>query len=624
MSVARNLVILGVWATGMGAFVWWKYLRIEDSLNVPGEASSTGVAHNSADAANTKDWKWQSESHWVVDQITRDITEMSLFALNANSDLDDPKVLEFSVTPTPGTHHGQTYVVTAEAPKGPLSVSLPLQKHLWAVENYLVWRDGLRRAWSPTAASKDRLPAGEQKELEELPQRLTTPTTESVVKESQKISQALTKNPQSPELHEAAALLIGTQALREAAGHFSDLRPSLSRITAHLVMARSAQPEPGTHGRLAEVILLTLEVRQQEALDKLESLPAGLEAWQRTLRMRNTGDWRVVQDRTDTTLLEKIEHARALTASLDTGAMVRKYEGELTGLLPDWSRLGTERNFSVEEGHRLTNHWMEKELGELASAWKAWSGKELNADSLVVVLNDPATRAVVKGDNKRRQIEVLSWGSLAASHQRHLCHAIGRTQLFLQDKWGVDDAAKGFENQVLQNFAGLRLLPFVQKRTARQPKTQAAAMEAASDLCRKHPEWVTSCNWFAVGQKSRSANAAANKAVSYPRAPAWFTVEVPWGTAYDFDSRYHDLGTLYRANQARWDELIAIAPYSYDVIRTHRHKTYGTSASLEQMQKSFAPVHEYHLRAMEETSDRLKDDPKAYLAAMTRVCQLDP
>jgi hypothetical protein len=88
MSVGRNLVIFGIWATGMGAWAWWKYVRIDDSLSLPGIEAEPSSRRPPAPGVDVT-WKWASESIWLVDQITRDIAEVSLYASNPKAGQDE-------------------------------------------------------------------------------------------------------------------------------------------------------------------------------------------------------------------------------------------------------------------------------------------------------------------------------------------------------------------------------------------------------------------------------------------------------------------------------------------------------------------------------------------------------
>lgn len=619
MSMGRNLVILGIWATGMGAWAWWKFVRIDDNLSLPGVESSH--AHRKPPTPGVDvTWKWSSESAWLVDQVARDIAEICLFASHPKASAEELASLEVKVE---SVSHGDTnYLVSASAPrakKDKASTSLPLSGYLWAPENFVPWAQALQKGWkiTPQKAKQDKSTGASGLELAK---KLQEPTSKVLMDESNRLSKELNQSPLDASLHDQSALLVGSLALREAAGAFSDTRPALCRMTAHLALAKSLSPETTPERELAESILLTLACRQADALDRIEKLPAGLTAWQRALKLRNTSDWRLVEKPGEVTLLERREHARALITCRDASALIKTFEQNPPAEVPDWSRIATEQKFSVGEGHLLTTSWLERELADLAESWKIWSGKDLKTDNLVVILNDPPTRCLGKNQQGKPALEVLGWGFVAASHQRHLCHAMDRTQVFLRDMWGVPDAAAGFEKQVLQHFAGMRLLPFALKRIATTERLYRTAVEEASALCRKQPELVTCCNWASLRLKGRFS-APAN---SLPRAQAWFTQELTLGTAYDFWARYTDLGTLYNASIGFWEKLAAIAPYHYDVGRCYLYKMHGNSPTLEQYRKVYNRLEEYHLPVMEHISDTLKNDPKAYMAYMTRICQLNP
>ena len=61
---------------------------------------------------------------------------------------------------------------------------------------------------------------------------------ETIEQENQTLSAALEKEFANPALHEQAALLLGAFLLREHSGNFFEIRSPLSRMTAHLAMAR--------------------------------------------------------------------------------------------------------------------------------------------------------------------------------------------------------------------------------------------------------------------------------------------------------------------------------------------------------------------------------------------------
>jgi hypothetical protein len=68
--------------------------------------------------------------------------------------------------------------------------------------------------------------------------KLLDGTPETIERENQTLSEALEKDFTNQELLEQAALLLGAFLLREHSGKFFEIRSPLSRITAHLTMAR--------------------------------------------------------------------------------------------------------------------------------------------------------------------------------------------------------------------------------------------------------------------------------------------------------------------------------------------------------------------------------------------------
>lgn len=151
MSMGRNLVILGIWATGMGAWAWWKYVRIDDNLSLPGVETHAANRKPPAPGVDVT-WKWTSESTWLVDQVARDIAEISLFASNPKASAEDLASLEVKVESV--SNSDTSYLVSASAnraKKDKCSTTLPLGHHLWAPENFVPWAQAVQKdGRSPT------------------------------------------------------------------------------------------------------------------------------------------------------------------------------------------------------------------------------------------------------------------------------------------------------------------------------------------------------------------------------------------------------------------------------------------------------------------------------------------
>lgn len=608
MRMVKGIILfllMILWMTG--GWIWYKYYR----------EPAAGSARNgqalfhvrTAPGVNVK-WTFETEQHWLVDEIGRDIAEMILYAKDAKIPVAD--VLEFKTKILPDSSNNFTF--SAKSSSILVTHSLSLKHHLWASENYTPWANTLLDSWKVGKPTQNSPPNAE------LLKQLASPSPQTLVSESQRISKELSQHPLDAELHEEAALVLGYFGLQEAAGQFADTRRTLCRMSAHLALARTLHDKTSVCGQVAEVAQLSLINRETESLEKIGQFPPELSTWANALKIRCTGDWRILPNPEKTSLLEQMEHGRALVRSIDVAQLLPFLEKTQMPQMPLWNRIAMERRFSVQEGHIFAKQSLAAELQSLAEDWKAWSGKELQEGNLVQIINDPATRCVIKSGDSDQQLEVLSWGNIASFHQRHICHSIQRTIYFLRSMWGVPDMAAQFEQAVNEKLSGLRLYPIVFKCCAQDKSQYSKAMTSSLELCNKQPELVTAANWCCLREQTNFGNQNAKM----PDPLNWFTPVLPFGTAYDFNPRYYKLYELYKADLAFWNELITDAPYYLDIIRACRYKKFGDKPTTQQVQDSFVKIIDYDLIAMKETADMYKNNPKAYEKYMRKACELDP
>jgi hypothetical protein len=401
-------------------------------------------------------------------------------------------------------------------------------------------------------------------------------------------------------------------------------------MTTHLALARALRPNPGICGQLAEVVQLTLVCRQAEALEGLAKLPAGLEPWVNALKMRNTGDWRLCPEPAKATLLEQTAWARALVVAVDPTPLQVFLEKSHAAILPDWSRIVLGTEYSVEQGHLFARPSISLEFADLAVAWKSWSGTALTEANLVMLLNDPARRALERTNNGF-ELNVLGWGQFGAQHQRHLCHAICSTDDFLRNIWSVWDQAAKVEQQIDARLSGLRLYPFVIRHMAKgsagqfmEERLLSNAVREGVNLCNRQPQIVTPCNWYLL-----STPMARSAPVTPPPATDWFQPSMPQGTPFDFDHRIYYLrlppllpgdGDYHRF----WENAIATMPYDLELLRSYAASKTDNADRLALDRKTFKHVADFNLHAMRQIAWHLKDDGKAYAEAMKMVCALQP
>ena len=538
-------------------------------------------------------WKFKNEQHWIVDSIGRDIAEMMLYARHANA----PGEADIEL-PAANKEDGSVVLIT----------------HLWDPKSYAPSAKAMIDVW------KLHVPEQKTPTDSKLLKRLSSDSLREMVAESRRVSKEMSLHPLDAELHEQAALILGSFGLREAAGTFADTRPTLCRMSAHLAMARALREKPGVCGQVAEAIVSCLVNRQKETLEKIALFPKEQSAWAATLRMRATGDWRVLAAPEKASFIEQTEHARALSKSVEVTA-VREFLAKMNATeRPEWSRIVMEHFFGVENGHVFVKGSIVIELDDLKKDWEQWSGKGLDDTKLAETLNEPPTRAVVKGADGKQRIEVLSWGDLAAFHQRHLCQSIDQTLFFLRRKWGVPDYAKQFESMVEGKLSGMRLYPFARLFWIEDKKKYASAIADVVKVCTEQPELVTPASWHGSG----SGSELGKQFQQVPDPLRWFSPALPADTAYDFASRHRSLRGMPSGRDA-WEKLKEIAPYEPQILQAAgRYQSAGKKQTVQQMEESLANISAYNIEAMQQIAALCKDDPKEYLTHMRKACDLRP
>ncbi len=598
MNVGKYYIVLALLLTVLAGMIWNRSHR-EQAAEGPGSISTQTV-----ETSATGEIVWANESQWLVNGIANDLAQMIAFA--AKGEKLDPALVETIATPDTDGNTG--FTISVKSPAGATSSAVKFQHHFWAPENYLP----LATALIKEAQLK---PAAHGSTESKLPATLTSPETKTLIDEGKRLTAALSKQPLDALLHEEAALVIGTLAFREASGRFSDVRPALGRMAAHLALARALNATPGVCGNLAEVIQLTLANRQAEAVERAGKLDASLSAWTMALRLRNTGDWRLLAKPEAATLLEQIAYAQALTGSRDPSALAAFLESAKPKNLPDWARLALATNFSVQEGHMFATNSVGQEFMELEMSRKAYTGERLTEDKVTEVLNEPEGRAVRKTGAEAAHIEVLGWGTLAAFHQRHFMHAVNRTHLFFSEKWGVPDATSELLSKVSPLFSKLTLYPLLRALGTCAPEELTDAREKAAEFCRTHKVLMTASMWGELESPTFMPDVVIRPVPSYQ----WFGNVPLMGTAFDFCSRECESHVI---PVSAAEEAAKVAPYDFHVLHAlAEHRGAADYASLSTVFKS---IIDYHVLAQRYVADHLKHDPKAYAQAMEKVATLDP
>jgi tetratricopeptide (TPR) repeat protein len=546
-----------------------------------------------------------SEEKWMAAQIGQQIAETVVFAQSKG--LPQAAGLTFSVArPT----WNEQYVFVAGLRGGPeVRNDVVLADYFWSPANFIPWTQHLLAAWKVPASSV--APA----DLE-IFRRLATPRSDILVREDQRISEALSKAPLDPQLHEEAALLVGSFILREAAADFCDTRRELCAISAHLALARAIRPQSGSAGELAEAILCILSGREAAASQILDRLrltaeaPGGMttesaRTWERALQMRNTGDYRLLSEPGSYSLLERLEYFRTVRNIIGTVAAESYLDKSSPEKLAEWPIVIMAGGITVADGNRWAESAVRGNLEEAESEYQSYFGKPPSRGELVSALNAKPAHFVLDPE-KHPSYQVLGWGSWAGFRQRQLCSLLDKIWSWLDGHLGLPDQAKDFQQKLASQFRSLTLYPLVKFfDPEKDRKAKQRWAEAAQQLLLQHPDRVS----FWLGHETG------------PATKRWFRPVLPFGTTYDLGSRnaWHPFQGL---KPPEFDQLKAIAPHNYIVLNEHAKAIHPPAPTSAQLLDEFAPIM-YNTYALWRIANVAKEEPALYQSVFDKLCQLD-
>ncbi|HEY9713958.1 MAG TPA: hypothetical protein V6C72_10840, partial [Chroococcales cyanobacterium] len=398
------------------------------------------------------------EQQWIVDSIGRDVTEIVLFAAKkrGSADVDFDK-LSFETTESQIDNAGFKYQYRMENPSLAQDSAFAIDDYVFASRNYLPWIEQLLARYKLSGeVSKEANASGS----EELISKLSNFTDADIAIENKRITTALTEHPLDASLHEQAALLVALYGWRESAACFTDVRPWMNRIAAHLALATALQGagKRTAAGDLANAVLLTLCKRQSDALAVAESISSGhpseaLSSWMRALKVRNTGDYRLADIKRATTV-EKLEYARGLADDISTDSMSDYLDKEKidTQVVPDWDRIALRGLSSVEAGHRYAIPSLKTEMDSYMADCAIYKKSSIkSSEEAVQGLSLRPTRCLIDDDGWK--LEPVSWPDLADFHSRHILDSIYQTFHFVHHMWGVPEQAETLVAHADKTFA---------------------------------------------------------------------------------------------------------------------------------------------------------------------------
>jgi hypothetical protein len=498
--------------------------------------------------------------------------------------------------------------------KGSLPAPI-IADHIWSPATY---RAAAEAAFDPAPADADL----------NVRAALVQLTSEVLVAQDERVSLALERNLRAPAAHEAAALLVGAFALREAPGWLHDVRPSLSRMAAHLAVARALR-RPSTDetldGTLARAILTALVGKQRDAMSVVDAVEAkaasdGDRAWVRALRLRNTGDWRT-KPPAGAPLLVRFEYARAVRERLGMDAYMDYVEGAAPADQVEWARLAFFDGLSIEAGRLFTEKQIAAEWGETALLWIRMNGGQRAPEpkELVQAIDARPAASPVARSGQWVKVRVLDWGMWASHQQRHLAHAVIARAYFAR-QLGNDDMYDELLEDVETQYVELRLFPIVLRWMAESEEEYQLALQLTRPLVRDSPELVNQRVWTMFLEKPRYVSRAA----AFPLDQAWFTPAVPAGTAFELSVRSLRPGCPRpptREQAAQWAREM---PYDHWTQWGHQWLGVDGKPSAVAVRAAFGPLLEYDDAAIKKLLDYLQLTMADAIELSKTLCALVP
>jgi Tetratricopeptide repeat len=490
------------------------------------------------------------------------------------------------------------------------AADLAAGSHIWAPEAYQAKLSRLLGTEPKASATVDH----------DARARLTDLSREALLAESVRLSALLGRDRRSAPLHESAALLVAAFGLKEPPGIFGDVRPALTRTTAHLAVAQALRGDgPETvDGALARVTLEALAGNQRAALMRLEGVGPRLttaadRAWDRALRLRITGNWRAPLDADRAPLLERLEQGRALLSRVGDDALEAALDDLVHEHAADWPRLAHAGRVSVGLGRATTEDVVEQEGLEARRVWSALHpGSTVPAD-LSKELNAGIARDSQPGG------AILDWGLWAGFSQRRLANAVRARHRLLADL-ALPEQEKAFAHDVRTTYQQLALYSALLGFVADTPEEHERAASLGRKTAASNPEILTAAAWNLFATRSEHSEGVEPVAP----VPSWFGELVPAGTAFDLRNRALRSGQASRpaddqlrlwAEEARFDTW---TQWSF------QWRLAAGAPQAEPARAAFGPLLDYDLAALRFLAVDAKMSAADRLATYRRLCETSP
>lgn len=575
--------------------------------------------------------KFLSEEEWMVDFVGRDITEMLIFAANKNKGEFQAGEISFqtkAIDRVKGTYQ-YFYGDKLAALNG--QYQFTIANYLWAPQNYIPLATQLLSQLKLSPAAVSEAP-------KDFIAKLADGDMKVLILESERVSDAITKQPLDAGLHEQAAMLIAKLNMEECANAFTEDRPQFARGCAHLSIARALNGGKLSQvGELAEVALELMTARDGMVEERLEALYKSSQdreflSFVRALKMRATSDLRTFNEK-DPTAVEAGQYVMRLGPERHGDASLEYVMGKISDPQMYFFRVLSVCVGSVEGGHSILSKIVPMELNSFVEDYNVFKNKKVeSAYEIADQLNLTPTRALYQAEGQRPVLQAISWDDIAAFHGRHLLGAISSEYYYYDHLYGVKEAAKKTEERAKKYFGDMTLFPCLQAefdysveekdgKHIKDPKREKEAKEVVArcnELELNRPEQVTSACWSTI---KRMANTYAPDAV-LRKGSSWFEPAVPRGTAFFYYAR-REFGNV-KDDLATLTEIRKYCPYHYEINIDWVRKKYGDYPTSEQYAEAFGKMKEYNVKAQELVAYGNVDDADKFAAQKLELAKKDP
>ncbi len=595
-----------------------------------GCSATTADKHGKSSTEPGVNKPFRVENEWILHSILSDIAAMVCYSQYPHQfDLDDISVV---IEPSSTTDIFPARVTT-QLPMIPASFQTTLklgEGHIWSPEVYIQYANQALEAVNVDPTS---MPSTSNHD-NDLLTTLLQPDLETIQKENLRISSRLKANMLDGSNHSEAALLLGVLSLRESAGLFSDTRPILNRMTAHMTLA--AAIDGTAHGRLTHRMAMAIQNlildNQKAALANLDGIGKAfarkidqrvLAAWSNALKTRATMDWRILSQKPEMSLLERMVYYRSLCASLSVDHALEWVTAKEANQIPyvEAARIAMGFVYSVGSGHRLATNAIPSELYAIQTVYK--ESDILNSpDRLIRFLNLEPEGCFNSNVYGVWSIDVIGDGGWACYFQRHLMHRISQENYFYRKYLGQPQKADAFLQEADTYFGDLHLFPVVMRIYNRNASAYNDAIAKCRLLLSQKPQV---CNVWAWSWINRRSDLGAYPS-DMPNLTRWFKPGLPPGTIFDLDRRCHAIRNLRAQAAQLYREGHQRAPFDWPIAYEYAEQVeLKQKLTAEELAAIFDPLGVYNIKAMKLVARRYKKEaPDKYIALARKICIQDP